>query len=157
MRAVRRPDPYILLPGRAFIQLAVTKAICQSAIPLLRSLGSRRATGVAQNGWGGTVARQGGRPKGREGIGRTGEAGDAINDGSSLTQILQLNLGTSPPPRMLCASSECQIDFLHPLSWRRVRFLRFVFRRTNKYDKHDRRNDSGGKKASESRPPTPQS
>ena len=64
-----------------------------------------RATGVAQNGWGGTVARQGGRPKGREGIGRTGEAGDAINDGSSLTQILQLNLRTPlslPSSHVVC-------------------------------------------------------
>ena len=82
--------------------------------------------------------------------------GDAINDGSSLTQILQLNLGhmaggTStrppllPPPRMLCWGCECQIDFLRRYcDWTA---LEFVFRRADEHNKHDRRNDSGKKQA----------
>ena len=85
--------------------------------------------------------------------------GDAINYGSSLTQILQLNLGhmaggTStrppllPPPRMLCWGCECQIDFLRSSAWICiVTALEFVFRRADEYNKHDRRNDSGKKQA----------
>ena len=121
----------IYLPGRAFIQFAITKAICQSALARSPSYAyTTHPPGIEES------ERSGAQLMGRqwhvkegERVGRVhrrwkverglrGGEGDAINDGSSLTQILQLNLGhtagsTRPPSRrMLCASSECQIDFL---------------------------------------------